>query len=66
MDVSLFDFDLPERLIALRPVSPRDSARLCIFLLGATLRIIACPIYRRFCAQGMFWSLMRRRFFGLL
>ena len=28
MDVSLFDFDLPERLIALRPVSPRDSARL--------------------------------------
>ena len=28
MDVSLFDFDLPERLIALRPASPRDSARL--------------------------------------
>ncbi len=28
MDVSLFDFDLPERAIALRPVSPRDSARL--------------------------------------
>lgn len=28
MDVSLFDFDLPERVIALRPASPRDSARL--------------------------------------
>jgi len=28
MDVSLFDFDLPERAIALRPVSPRDTARL--------------------------------------
>lgn len=28
MDVSLFDFDLPESLIALRPASPRDSARL--------------------------------------
>ena len=30
MDVSLFDFDLPERQIALRPVSPRDSARLMV------------------------------------
>ena len=28
MDVSLFDFDLPEDRIALRPVSPRDSAKL--------------------------------------
>lgn len=28
MDVSLFDFDLPERAIALRPASPRDTARL--------------------------------------
>ena len=30
MDVSLFDFDLPEDLIALRPVNPRDSARLLV------------------------------------
>ncbi|MGZ5929150.1 MAG: tRNA preQ1(34) S-adenosylmethionine ribosyltransferase-isomerase QueA [Rhizomicrobium sp.] len=30
MDVSLFDFDLPEERIALRPVSPRDSARLMV------------------------------------
>ena len=28
MDVSLFDFDLPEDRIALRPISPRDSAKL--------------------------------------
>src|SRR5258708_75082 len=30
MDVSLFDFDLPEAMIALRPASPRDSARLMV------------------------------------
>jgi S-adenosylmethionine:tRNA ribosyltransferase-isomerase len=30
MDVSLFDFDLPEELIALRPSSPRDSARMLV------------------------------------
>jgi len=30
MDVALFDFDLPEELIALRPASPRDSARMLI------------------------------------
>jgi S-adenosylmethionine:tRNA ribosyltransferase-isomerase len=30
MDVSLFDFDLPDELIALRPASPRDSARLLV------------------------------------
>lgn len=28
MQVDLFDFDLPEKLIALRPATPRDSARL--------------------------------------
>jgi S-adenosylmethionine:tRNA ribosyltransferase-isomerase len=30
MDVSLFDFDLPEDRIALRPASPRDAARLMV------------------------------------
>lgn len=30
MDVSLFDFDLPEECIALRPASPRDSARMMV------------------------------------
>ena len=28
MDISFFDFDLPERCIALRPCSPRDEAKL--------------------------------------
>ena len=36
MDVSLFDFDLPRDLIAERPVSPRDSARL-LRIGGSTL-----------------------------
>ncbi|GLK69381.1 tRNA preQ1(34) S-adenosylmethionine ribosyltransferase-isomerase QueA [Hansschlegelia plantiphila] len=30
MDVALFDFDLPDDLIALRPVAPRDAARLLV------------------------------------
>src|ERR1700685_1633688 len=30
MDVSLFDFDLPEERIALRPAQPRDSARMLV------------------------------------
>ncbi|MBA2587877.1 MAG: tRNA preQ1(34) S-adenosylmethionine ribosyltransferase-isomerase QueA [Alphaproteobacteria bacterium] len=30
MDVSLFDFELPEAQIALRPAAPRDSARLMV------------------------------------
>jgi len=30
MSVSPFDFELPERLIALRPAAPRDSARLLV------------------------------------
>jgi S-adenosylmethionine:tRNA ribosyltransferase-isomerase len=30
MDVGLFDFELPEELIALRPAEPRDAARLLV------------------------------------
>ena len=30
MRVDAFDFDLPEELIALRPASPRDAARLLV------------------------------------
>ena len=37
MNVDLFDFELPPERIALRPVSPRDSARL-LMLDGATTR----------------------------
>lgn len=36
MRVSDFDFELPDELIALRPVAPRDSARLLIVHEGAT------------------------------
>jgi S-adenosylmethionine:tRNA ribosyltransferase-isomerase len=34
MDVALFDFDLPDEAIALRPVSPRDAARLLVMQPG--------------------------------
>ena len=37
MDVSLFDFDLPETQIALRPASPRDSARLMVVEAGGRI-----------------------------
>ncbi|KQV34357.1 MULTISPECIES: tRNA preQ1(34) S-adenosylmethionine ribosyltransferase-isomerase QueA [unclassified Rhizobium] len=36
MRVDLFDFDLPEENIALRPASPRDSARLLVVKPGET------------------------------
>jgi S-adenosylmethionine:tRNA ribosyltransferase-isomerase len=35
VDVGLFDFDLPEDRIALRPASPRDAARLLVVRPGA-------------------------------
>jgi S-adenosylmethionine:tRNA ribosyltransferase-isomerase len=38
MDVALFDFDLPEELIALRPASPRESARLLVARPDGTLQ----------------------------
>src|SRR5690348_7009316 len=38
MDVSLFDFELPEERIALRPAHPRDSARLLVVHADGTLR----------------------------
>ena len=38
MDVSLFDFELPEEHIALRPISPRDSARMLVVHADGTLR----------------------------
>ncbi|CDX25609.1 S-adenosylmethionine:tRNA ribosyltransferase-isomerase [Mesorhizobium sp. SOD10] len=38
MRVDLFDFDLPEERIALRPAEPRDSARLLVVTPGETLQ----------------------------
>lgn len=35
MEVSRFDFDLPQDLVALRPASPRDAARLMVVEPGA-------------------------------
>ncbi len=37
MNVDLFDFDLPEDRIALRPASPRDAARLLVVRPDATM-----------------------------
>jgi S-adenosylmethionine:tRNA ribosyltransferase-isomerase len=37
MDVSLFDYELPEERIALRPASPRDSARMLVVREDGTL-----------------------------
>jgi len=37
MDVSLFDFDLPEDRIALRPANPRDSARMMVIAPDGTI-----------------------------
>lgn len=37
MDVSLFDFELPEERIALRPASPRDSARMMVVRSDGTI-----------------------------
>jgi S-adenosylmethionine:tRNA ribosyltransferase-isomerase len=36
MDVSEFDFELPEALIALRPAAPRDSARMLVVYADGT------------------------------
>ena len=38
MDVALFDFDLPDELIALRPASPRESARLLVVQADGSLQ----------------------------
>jgi S-adenosylmethionine:tRNA ribosyltransferase-isomerase len=38
MQLADFDFDLPDDRIALRPASPRDSARLLVVAPGASLR----------------------------
>ncbi|RCS24253.1 tRNA preQ1(34) S-adenosylmethionine ribosyltransferase-isomerase QueA [Phyllobacterium salinisoli] len=50
MRVDLFDFDLPEELIALRPMEPRDQARLLIVQPGSPFqdrRVDALPTMLR-------------------
>ncbi|MXU65779.1 tRNA preQ1(34) S-adenosylmethionine ribosyltransferase-isomerase QueA [Oceanomicrobium pacificus] len=49
MRLSDFDFDLPEELIALRPVSPRSSARLLVAEGGATMdrQVMDLPAFLR-------------------
>src|SRR3954452_20415715 len=39
MRTDLFDFDLPPERIALRPISPRDAARLLVVRPGATAEL---------------------------
>jgi len=43
MRTDLFDFELPAESIALRPASPRDSARMLVVRPGAALedRVVA-------------------------
>ena len=53
MRVDLFDFDLPEDRIALRPASPREAARLLVVEPGAEQRF-------RDCRVGDLPSLLRR------
>ncbi len=43
MRVDLFDFELPEEAIALRPVSPRDSARMLV--VGSTGELRDCRVH---------------------
>ena len=47
MHVSDFDFDLPPSLIALRPVEPRDAARLLVFEFGHNLLVLGPAIETR-------------------
>jgi S-adenosylmethionine:tRNA ribosyltransferase-isomerase len=45
MKLSDFDFDLPERLIALRPAAPRDHARLLVVHPSADMPLIDSQVY---------------------
>lgn len=50
MRVDLFDFDLPEERIALRPASPRDSARMLVVHPGGNLEdkgVLDLPAFLR-------------------
>ena len=44
MRTDLFDFDLPPERIALRPASPRDSARMLVVQGDGEVVVVACPM----------------------
>ena len=52
MDVALFDYDLPEERIALRPASPRDSARMLVVSEDGTLAHAAVRDLPEFLRKG--------------
>jgi S-adenosylmethionine:tRNA ribosyltransferase-isomerase len=52
MRTDLFDFDLPETSIALRPVSPRDAARMLVVQPGRDLQDMAVRNLAEFLAPG--------------
>jgi S-adenosylmethionine:tRNA ribosyltransferase-isomerase len=52
MRTDLFDFELPEANIALRPVSPRDAARLLVVAPGRPLADAAVSALPRFLQPG--------------
>ena len=52
MDLSAFDFDLPERLIALRPAEPQDAARLLVVHGDGRLEDAGVRDLPRFLAAG--------------
>jgi S-adenosylmethionine:tRNA ribosyltransferase-isomerase len=52
MDVSRFDFDLPDQLIALRPTAPRDAARLLVVHQNGRLQHAFVRDLPDFLAQG--------------
>ncbi|MBV9063917.1 MAG: tRNA preQ1(34) S-adenosylmethionine ribosyltransferase-isomerase QueA [Alphaproteobacteria bacterium] len=52
MDVSLFDFDLPEERIALRPACPRDAARMLVVHTGGRLEHARIQDLPRFLERG--------------
>ena len=57
MRTDLFDFDLPAERIALRPVAPRDAARLLVVRPGGrtNVRTATSPICRTCCARATRW-----------
>jgi hypothetical protein len=62
MKVDLFDFELPPELVALRPVSPRDSARQLIVRPGRRRNLLttSLPTWPITCVRVMCWCSMTR------